>query len=279
VLLIAIFTNCKKDVAVTGVKLDETSVTLEIGKTKTLIATVLPEDATNKLVTWISNDIAIANVTSNGQITAHSVGKTNIVVTTIDGNYTAECTVIVISVEPEEIGIVINGVRWATRNVNTPGTFTAHSTDAGMFYQWNRKVGWSSTDPIVNSDGGTIWDNSIPVGDSWEPTNDPCPANWRVPTRTEIESLVDHGEWRVEPAAGYYFVSEDNTLFLPVAGYRDYPDGTLLEVNSGNYWSSTQYSSKIAYALGFSGGQFGAGFLGTGINNNPNGFSIRCVAE
>jgi uncharacterized protein (TIGR02145 family) len=277
-LLIAALTSCNKDVAVTGIKLNETSITLEIGKTKMLIATIFPEDATNKAIKWTSSNIEIATVT-NGTVTAKAVGKIDITVTTEDGNYTARCEITVTSVEPEEVGIVINGVRWATRNVNTPGTFTSHHFDAGMFYQWNRKVGWSSTDPIVNCDGGSTWDNSIPIGDSWEPTNDPCPAGWRVPTRTEIESLVGHGEWRVEPAAGYYFLSEDNTLFLPVTGYRDYPEGALLEISSGNYWSSTKESTKIAYSMGFSGGQFGGGFFGTGGNNMPNGFSIRCVAE
>ena len=38
-------------------------------------------------------------------------------------------------------GVVINGVRWATRNVDKPGTFAANPEDAGMLYQWNRKVG------------------------------------------------------------------------------------------------------------------------------------------
>jgi len=36
-------------------------------------------------------------------------------------------------------GVVINGVKWATRNVAAPGTFAANPQDAGMFYQWNRK--------------------------------------------------------------------------------------------------------------------------------------------
>ena len=40
--------------------------------------------------------------------------------------------------------VVINGVRWATCNVDAPGNFAANPEDAGMFYQWNRKVGWSA---------------------------------------------------------------------------------------------------------------------------------------
>jgi len=93
VFLISIFTTCSKDVSVTGVKLDESSLTLEIGKTKTLIATVLPEKATNKAVSWISTNPLVATVSSNGLVTAISKGETTIEVSTIDGNFTASCKV------------------------------------------------------------------------------------------------------------------------------------------------------------------------------------------
>jgi len=41
----------------------------------------------------------------------------------------------------QETGVVINGVKWATRNVDKPGTFVANPEDFGMLYQWNRRVG------------------------------------------------------------------------------------------------------------------------------------------
>ena len=56
--------------------------------------------------------------------------------------------------------VVINGVHWATCNVDKPGTFVAGPEDAGMFYQWDIKIGWSSTDPMTNTMGGTTWNNS-----------------------------------------------------------------------------------------------------------------------
>ncbi|MDR1808976.1 MAG: hypothetical protein LBR34_01040, partial [Prevotella sp.] len=66
--------------------------------------------------------------------------------------------------EPNTDGVVINGVCWATRNVDAPGTFAETPESAGMFYQWNRSLGWSSSNPLVNSNGGTTWDNSAPSG-------------------------------------------------------------------------------------------------------------------
>jgi formylglycine-generating enzyme required for sulfatase activity len=82
-------------VAVTGVSLNKTSLTLEIGGTETLVATVAPTDATNKNVTWASNDTAKATVSGSGVVSAVSVGTATITVTTADGNYTATCVVTV----------------------------------------------------------------------------------------------------------------------------------------------------------------------------------------
>lgn len=82
-------------VAVTGVKTDKTEVQLEVGAKTTIVATVQPENATNKNVTWKSLDESIASVSNNGIITANKEGKTSIVVTTEDGMYeeTIEVTV------------------------------------------------------------------------------------------------------------------------------------------------------------------------------------------
>ena len=48
-------------------------------------------------------------------------------------------------------GVEIDGIIWATRNVDAPGTFAENPEDTGMLFQWNRRVGWSATDPIINS--------------------------------------------------------------------------------------------------------------------------------
>ena len=85
---------------------------------------------------------------------------------------------------------MINGIRWATRNVDVPGTFATSPESAGMFYQWNRRIGWSSIEPMIDSDGGTLWNRSVPAGRWWYIENDPCPIGWRVPTRSELNSLV-----------------------------------------------------------------------------------------
>ena len=79
---------------VTGVSLDKTSLNLNPGKGDTLTATIMPDNATNKNVTWSSSEENVATV-KDGVVTAVAEGTATITVTTEDGNKTATCTVIV----------------------------------------------------------------------------------------------------------------------------------------------------------------------------------------
>jgi uncharacterized protein (TIGR02145 family) len=181
-----------------------------------------------------------------------------------------------------EKGIVINGVRWATRNVDAPGTFAASPESAGMFYQWNSKVGWSSTYPMINSNGETTWESSDSDADYWMPANDPCPTGWRVPTTSEYQSLVNSGSiWTtLNGVSGRLFGSTPNFVFLPAAGDRVSPDGALYAVgDTGFYWTSTVFilNNKFLYEyMSFGGGVAAAGGAAT---NRRDGLSVRCVAE
>jgi hypothetical protein len=143
------------------------------------------------------------------------------------------------SATPESV--LINGVRWATCNVDQPGTFAGSPESPGMFYQWNRKKGWPATGSV------TGWDNSLPTGDSWEKENDPSPTGYRVPTYDEIKTLLDtdkvSNEWTtVNGVNGRKFTDKKNgnSIFLPAVGYRDGSIGTLFRHGrDGHYWSST----------------------------------------
>ena len=83
------------DVAVTGVALNKTELTLTIGDTYNLTATVSPDNATNKTVTWASDNKAVATVDSEGKVTAVAAGEATITVTTVDGEKKATCKVTV----------------------------------------------------------------------------------------------------------------------------------------------------------------------------------------
>lgn len=77
-----------------SVTLSKTALTLEAGKTVRLSATVLPATATNKSVTWSSNNEAVATVSTNGTVTAHKAGTAVITARTANGK-SASCTVTV----------------------------------------------------------------------------------------------------------------------------------------------------------------------------------------
>ena len=82
-------------VPVTGVTLDKKNLSLFTGDSATLTATVAPENATDKTVTWVSSNPAIVTVDGSGHVKAVAAGTANITVTTTDGNKTAVCAVTV----------------------------------------------------------------------------------------------------------------------------------------------------------------------------------------
>ena len=82
-------------VAVTGVSLSKTELTLTAGKSETITASIEPANATTKDVTWSSSNEKIAKVDKKGKITAVKEGNAKITVTTKDGSKTATCMVTV----------------------------------------------------------------------------------------------------------------------------------------------------------------------------------------
>jgi len=182
-------------------------------------------------------------------------------------------------------GVIINGVKWATRNVDKPGTFAAEPENPGMFYQWNRSVGWSTIEPMVNSNDDTDWDSTIPEGDSWEKANDPSPSGWRIPTLPEIQSLLDRDKvdkvWTTQNGVkGMKFTDKTtgNSLFLPAVGLvRRRGDGTLYRAGDeyGGYWSST----KGIGGMEAHGMYFHSNSTGWFHTIRTHGYSVRTVAE
>jgi len=83
-------------VAVTGVSLNKSTASLTVGgDDETLVATVAPADATDKSVSWSSDDTDVATVSSAGVVHAVGAGTATITVTTTDGGKTDTCEVTV----------------------------------------------------------------------------------------------------------------------------------------------------------------------------------------
>lgn len=227
-------------IAVSSITLNKTTLAFAVGGSETLTGSILPADATNKTIVWSCSNTDVATVDATGKVTAISAGTTTITATA-DGK-TATCTVTLVTIS-EKDWVLINGVKWATRNVDAPGTFAATPEASGMYYQWNRKQGWPATGSV------TGWDASMPTGTFWETENDPSPVGFRPPTNAEIKSLFDAkyivGNWLALTKSGvpgfiFFDKVSSKSLFLPASGYRRV-DGSLGEVNVRSlYWCSQQ---------------------------------------
>jgi uncharacterized protein (TIGR02145 family) len=204
-------------------------------------------------------------------------------------------------------GVVINGVKWATRNLDTGGKFAATPESYGALFQWGRKDDGhesrssattetlSSTDnpghgnfilalnsprDWRNPQNDALWNagtESAPV----KSANDPCPAGWRVPTDAEIATLFDSdkvsNEWTTQNGiSGRKFTdnSTGSSLFLPAAGYRySFKAAVLSAGEYGYYWSSRLDGIYACNLL------FYSDYADWNSFNRSYGQSLRPVAE
>ena len=135
----------KKIYPVESVSLDKTSLELTEGDKATLTATVLPDNATNKNVSWSSSDEKVATVSASGEVTAVAPGKAAITVTTEDGAKTAKCEVTVNKkIYPVESVSIDKTSLELTEGDKTTLTATVLPENAS-----NKNVSWSSSDEKV----------------------------------------------------------------------------------------------------------------------------------
>ncbi|WP_213973774.1 S-layer homology domain-containing protein [Tepidanaerobacter acetatoxydans] len=149
-------------IKVQSVSLDKSSVTLAVYESvyqkTTITATIHPNNATNKKVTWKSSNNGVATVAGNGlnaTVNAVSEGRATITVTTDDGGKTAECEVTVVAGEVPVVPVSALSVTPTTMTltVGETGTITATVEPANAT---NKKVNWTSSDAniaTVDADG------------------------------------------------------------------------------------------------------------------------------
>ena len=90
-----------RGIAVSGITLNYTSFAMMVGETKTLIATITPENATNKNVMWTTSNSSVATIDENGVVTAIGAGNAIVYAVTEDSAKMAQCIVVVIANECE----------------------------------------------------------------------------------------------------------------------------------------------------------------------------------
>ena len=133
----------KNVIAVESVTLDITSTILNTGETLTLTATVKPDNATDKTVTWSSSNSSVATVDANGKVTAVAQGTA--IVTAKAGDKTATCTVIVMKTDIPVESITLDKYYLELTEGET-GTITATVKPDNAT---NKTVTWSSSNPTI----------------------------------------------------------------------------------------------------------------------------------
>ena len=129
-----------KVVAVTGIRLSESSLQLARGESHVLTATVLPDNAKDKAVQWSSSDSSVASVNQNGTVAAVGVGEATI--TASAGDFSAACSVHV-SIPVASISLDSN-LLYLKKGAVTVLTATVSPDDAT-----DKTVQWSSSNPSV----------------------------------------------------------------------------------------------------------------------------------
>ena len=133
-------------VSVESVTLSESSIYLQYNKSHTLVATILPEDASNKNVVWSSSNESIATVSQAGVVTAKSVAGTVIITAAseADQDIKATCTVTVkskvvpvtgLSINPSSMSIYIN----QTKKINVTVS-PSNADDKSVQFQADRSA-------------------------------------------------------------------------------------------------------------------------------------------
>ena len=149
--------TCLVNVSVTGVTLNENSITINRFETYTLSATVLPNNATNKNVTWSSSNVNVATVDSNGVVSSVASGSATITVTTVDGGFTAQCSVSVTNRYAyfTLVSLADNNT-FTLKNGSTAARSLSYSLDDGTTWSsFSLATGATQTIATINS-GDTI---------------------------------------------------------------------------------------------------------------------------
>lgn len=235
------YATCNVSVApatvyVSSITLNRTSVTLDEGENVQLIASISPSSATDKSVSWTSDNTSVATVSSSGLITAKSVGSTIITCKAKDGSgEKATCTVTVKElVKPESI--TLNKTKASlTEGETLKLTATINPSNAE-----NKMVTWISD----NTGVATVDSNGLVTAMSAGTANiiATTPNNLAaVCTITVLEKTVG------EPSlwSGHYRVLSSHVESNPTREYQDDFEMTI-EEKGGTYYITSMFGEDLA---------------------------------
>ena len=245
-------------VHVGSVSLDRSDIELTVGQSTRLLATVLPADATEKSLFWMSSDMSVATVSNNGSVAGAGAGTATITATTVEGRKVATCRVTVKDYPsslpvPEMVDLGLS-VKWGTFNLGA-----SKPEESGDYFAWGETMpkaeylesNYKWCNGSLNSltkycDTSSYGDNGFTdMKTELDPEDDAACVylgdKWRMPTRSEFMELCNDCTWELTTRSGVqgYTVTgrNGNSVFIPLAGYRN--AGFTPYQNIGEYWTSS----------------------------------------
>ena len=231
-LLITVIVSCKKE-PLNGIILDN-SFNVLLGETATLTVTYIPENATNKKVSWESSDTNIATV-ENGKVTGIEIGIAKITATSQDGGRTATCIVYVIQpIEPEMVwvegGTFTMGCTEEQGDDCRDNELPAHQVTVSGFYigkyevtqkEWVAAMGSNPSFSMFTGENKPV--HCMSFNDMQEYItilNTYSGKNYRLPTEAEWEFAARGGN----QSQGYKYSGSDDVDEVAFYGlYGDHP--------------------------------------------------------
>ena len=183
-------------VAVTGVRLDKTTISLVEGASETLTATVDPNNATNKAISWKSSDTGVATVDGNGKVTAVKAGSSTITVTTTDGSKTASCAVTVTAKTVSVTGVKLDKTELElVEGEDAQLAATVSPDDAS-----DKSVSWKSSEAGVATvdDSGKV--TAVKAGSTTVTVTTTDGSKTATCTVTVTAKIIPVEEVKIEPA-------------------------------------------------------------------------------
>ncbi len=259
-------------VQVESVSLDKSEITMVVGDTEALTATIQPALAIERTVFWKSSNSSVAEVDwYTGLVTAVGPGSAVITARTLDGGKTASCEVTVTKTAkiPNAVDLGLpSGILWADMNLGA-----ARPEEAGYYYAWaetepKTNYSWGTykwcmgtettltkycSDPEYGYQGFVDYRSDLEMEDNvlWEEFG--SYTSWSLPGSDNWEELYDECDWEwttQNGRDGYKITSKNNgnSIFLPAAGVKA---GTTL-IDRGGYWSYeyNRFFPSQAYCFG-----------------------------
>lgn len=189
-------------IAVTGINIEKWSVSITVGQSTTIVATVTPENATNKNVIWASENTDVATVDSQGKVKGIKAGTAKITATTEDGGFSSHCSVKVV-----ETGAVfqVDGI-------------------------WYKNYYQNYVEVVRNPDEETKYTGNITIPDNTVTYEDVTYeiykiGAWAFSQCTELESVrIGEGVREID-SRGFYACTNLKELYLP---------STVYDINTAN---------------------------------------------